>query len=244
MTVPRSMLAAITLALVLAPPAALAAEPAPVVELKATVSPDRLPIPNGTPMTLRLDTTFASEPPGGSFVLERLVYRFGRGARFNGALFPSCSVAKLKAAHGALRACPKGSRVGSGVGTGTAVALGITSTGTLTVFNGPGGRSLTINVKVVHPAAINATFSAPIVKLRGRYRFKLSTSVPNALKTVLGADIVVRRLDVSAGATRVVDGVKRGYFEAENCPANGSAIHGDFGFSGGARASVHKTVVC
>jgi len=226
-------------------PAAEAPAPRPVVTMTARVSPSKLPIAPGTPLTLRLHTAFRSVPAGGNFVLQRAVYLFGRGARFNGALFPSCSVAKLRRAHGRLSACPKGSRIGYGVATGRAVAVGISSQGRLTAFNGPGGRSVVFNVAVVTPALINATFEAPVVRLHGgKYEFKLSTAVPPELQQVLDGDVVVERLDVTSGATLTIGGRRRGYFEAASCPRRGSAIRGEFHFNQGASATTELKVVC
>jgi hypothetical protein len=226
-------------------PAAQAPAPRPVVTMTARISPGTLPIPPGTPMTLRLHTGFRSVPSGGDFVLQRAVYLFGRGARVNGALFPSCSAATLRRARGRLSACPKGSRVGYGTGTGRAVAVGIRSSGRLTIFNGPAGRSLVFNFVVVNPALVNATFEAPFVRLhRGRYAFKLATAVPPELQSVLDGDIVVERLDVTTGATLMINGRRRGYFEATSCPRHGSAIHGEFQFNQGASATADLKVVC
>jgi hypothetical protein len=226
-------------------PAAEAPAPRPVVTLTARVTPSRLPIPPGTPLGTTLRTTFRSVPEGGSFVLQHAEYRFGRGARFNGPLFPSCSAAKLRRARGRLSVCPKGSRVGSGIATGRAVAVGVRSSGRLTLFNGPRGRSIVLNLVVTVPAFINATFDAPIVRLHGgRYAFKLSSAVPPELQRILDGDVVVERLDVTAGATRRIGGRRRGYFEATTCPKHGSAVHGDFQFNQGASATADLKVVC
>jgi hypothetical protein len=219
--------------------------PRPVVTMAARVSPSRLPIPPGTPLALRLRTTFRSVPPGGNFVLQRAVYRFGRGARFNGPLFPSCSAARIRRARGRLSVCPSGSQVGSGVGIGRAVAVGIRSSGRLTIFNGPGGRSIVLNFVVVRPALINATFEAPMRRLHGRrYAFEFASSVPPELQRVLDGDVVVERLDMTTGATLMIDGRRRGYFEAVACPRGGSAVHGEFQFNQGASATADMKVVC
>jgi hypothetical protein len=227
-------------------PAADAPAPRPVVTMSAQVTPDKRPIPRDAPLTLRLTTTFRSVPEGGNFVLEHADYLFGTGARLNGALFPSCSAAKILRAHGRLSVCPKGSKIGYGVATGRAVSVGITSSGKMTIFNGPGGRSIVLNFLVINPALINATFEVPIKRLHGgRYAFELTTDVPPELRTVLDGDIVVKRLDITTGATRVIDGRTRGYFEAAHCPKHGgSAIHGDFQFNQGASTSTDLTVVC
>ncbi len=234
------------LALAVVAPAADAPAPEPVVRLAASVVPGRLPIPNGTPMTLTIDTRFASEPAGGNFVLQSAEYFFGRGAKLNWRLFPTCSAAQLRAARGRLSACPRGSRIGSGYAAGTAVSVGVGSRASIAMFNGPGGRSVTMNAVVVNPAYINETLEIPITRLRGggRYTFKISSTLPEEFKTILDGDIVVSRLYFTTGATRMVDGVRRGLFEAEDCPRGGSPIRADFVFNQGRTASDELTVVC
>jgi hypothetical protein len=232
-------------AMAVAAPAAVAPAAKPVVTMSARVSPSTRPIPPGTPLTLRLHTGVKSVPTGGNFVLQRAEYRFGRGARFNGALFPSCSAAKLLKAHGRLSACPKGSKIGHGVATGRAVAVGVTSSGRMTIFNGPGGRSIVLTFVVLNPALINATFKAPLVRLHGgRYAFKLSSEVPPELQRILDGDVVVQRIDIVTGATLTIDGHRRGYIEAGACPEGGSAVHGDFRFNQGASARADLKVAC
>lgn len=234
------------LAIAAAAPAAEAPAPRPVVTISAQVSPGQRPIPPGAPLTLRLNTTFESVPVGGDFVLQHATYLFGKGARFNGRLFPSCSAAKLRAARGRLSVCPPGSEIGTGVATGRAVAVGITSSGRMTIFNGPGGRSIVLNFVVVNPALINATFQAPIIRVHGgRYAFKLSTSVPPELQRILDGDVVVESIDITTGATRMIDGRRRGYYEAGSCPKGGAtAIHGEFEFNQGMTAVADQSVVC
>jgi hypothetical protein len=226
--------------------AADAPAPEPVVRLSASVVPGRLPIPDGTPMTLTLDVRFSSEPPGAGFVLQRADFLFGRGAKLNQRLFPTCSAERLRAARGRLSACPRGSRIGDGWASGTAVAVGISSRASIAMFNGPGGRSVTMNVLVLNPAYINETLSIPITRLRGdgRYVFKISSELPEELKTVLDGDIVVSRLHFTTGATRMIDGRRRGLFEADGCPRGGSAVRADFVFEEGQTARDELTVVC
>jgi hypothetical protein len=217
----------------------------PVVRLTGHVSPNSNRLPKGTPLALTLDTRFGSVPAGGDFVLQRQVYLFPHGAVVNGRLFPSCSAAKLARAHGRLGACPKGSRIGAGVATGTAVALGITSAAKITLFNGPRGRSITVNVHITSPALIDATIAAPLTTLRGHYANKLTVTLPDSLQHVLGSDIVASDVRVTTGATRVVHGVRRGYIEVVRCPRSGRArIHGIFSFEQGAVAQADATVAC
>jgi len=235
-----ALLAVLALVSVAAAPA-----PTPVVKLAGSLSPSAGLRP-GTPVAFTLDTRFASDPPGGDFVLQRLVYLFPHGTVVNGRLFPACDAATLERAHGRLGACPKGSQIGRGFATGTAVALGVTSRAVVTLFNGPGGRSITMNVSIVTPALIDATFSAPFATLHGGpWANKLTVVLPDSLESILVGDIVTSRIHITTGATRVVHGVRRGYVEAQRCPRSGRArIHGDFTFSQGATASADTTVVC
>lgn len=240
----RLPLLAASAAAALAVPAVAADAPRPIATLKGSISPSRNLTP-GTPLDFTLDTRIASDPPGADLVVQRIVYWFPHGTVVNGRLFPSCGAATLQRARGRLSACPRGSQVGSGTASGTAVAIGVSSHARITMFNGPGGRSLTINVSVTTPALINATFAAPLDPLHGRYANKLTVVLPEELKRILDGDIVTSDIHVTTGATRLVHGVRRGYVEALRCPRTGGAhIHGDITFEGGATTSADTTVPC
>ncbi len=234
--------AAVVALLAFAARAAQAPKEVPVVTITGHVTPGRLPIAPGTPLFLHLGFGFSSNPPGGDFVLQRTELLFGTESVMNGTLFPSCSARRLRAANGFLGVCPKASKVGSGSATGRAVALGISSTGRLTLFNGPGGRSLTMNLSVVRPAQINATWSAPIVNMNGGRSVKVTVPVPAQLQSILGGDIDVTHIDVTTGATRVVHGRRHGYFEARHC--HGGTLHGRFLFKGGITTTAAVNGAC
>lgn len=244
------MAAAAATTLILAAVATAASAPGLTTSLKASVSPNHLVggpySPNhGMPITLTYDAKI-THPAGSRYQLQRVVVKFPAGVgKPNGNLFPSCSAAKLNAAHGNLSVCPKGSKVGSGIATGTAVDIGVTSTGRLTLFNGPHGKSIVFNVNIVTPALINDTFDAPIVKTHGKYGYMLTNNIPADLQTILDGPIIVREIRVKTGLTRVVHGVKRGFIEAYKCPKNHKApIHSDFFFSGGVTSSADTNITC
>jgi hypothetical protein len=229
--------------------AAPAAGGGPTASIRASVSPNHLvrglTNAHGMPITLRYRATI-KHPSGSTFRLQRVDVKFPSGVgKPNGDLFPSCSVAKLKAANNRLSACPKASRIGHGIATGTAVALGVTSQGVLTLFNGPGGKSITFNVNVTTPALINDTFSAPLKKVKGKYGYVLSSPIPEDLQVILEGAIIVRDISVTTGGTIVKNGVKRGFIEAYKCPKSGKApIHSDFFFSDGAKTSADSNILC
>jgi hypothetical protein len=220
--------AATMLLAAVAAPAANA--PHAVVTLTGSVSPNHLTKPH-QPLKLSLKTTIKSVPAGANFVLQSIDYKLPKGAVANGKLFKSCSAAKLKAAHGILSRCPKGSMIGKGKAFGTAVALGISSHGDITLFNGPGGKSITVNIDIEHPAIINETFSAPLKKTSGKYGYESKVKVPDTLKTIVGGDIAASKITFSIFGTTKVKGVTRGYIEGVKCPKSGKApMHADFAF--------------
>ena len=245
--------AAAATTLIVAGAATGAEAPGLTTSISSSVSPNhlvgRLTNRHGMPITLKVGLKI-NHPSGSRYRLEKVVVKFPSGvAAPHGDLFPSCSVATLERARNRLSACPRGSKIGSGVATGTAVDLGVTSRGKLTLFNGPGGKSITFNVSIITPALINKTFSAPLKKTSGRYGYVLTSNIPTELQNILDGPIIVRSIDVTTGLTRVVRGVRRGYIEAFKCPRSGKApIHADFSFNtdtGGSATSASDTnVLC
>ncbi len=200
---------------------------------------------HGMPIRLHFSIDI-THPAGSRYQLQRVDVRFPNGVgKPNGNLFPQCSVATLVRAHNRLSACPPGSKIGSGRATGTAVDLGVTSSGVLTLFNGPGGRSITFNVNITTPALINDTYQAPLRKTSGRYGYLLGSPIPTDLQNILDGPIIVRHIDVTSGITKVIRGVRRGYIEAFKCPRSGKApVHADFFFSQGATSSADANIAC
>ena len=75
--------------------------------------------------------------------------------------------------------------------------------GRLTLFNGPGGSSVTFNVNAsITPALINDTFEAPLVKKHGKYGYVLTLNAPaRPAGRSSTAPIVVQKIHVTTGAT-------------------------------------------
>lgn len=232
----RIAAAAAAATLMVAGAATGAEAPGLTTSISSSVSPNHLvrglTNRHGMPITLKFGIKI-NHPADSRYRLDRVVVKFPSGVGApHGELFPSCSVATLVRARNRLSACPRGSKIGSGIATGTAVDLRVTSSGKLTLFNGPGGRSITFNVSITTPALINKTFSAPLKKTSGRYGYTLTNVIPTELQNILDGPIVVRSIDVRTGLTRVVRGVRRGYIEAFKCPRSGKApIHADFAFN-------------
>lgn len=248
--VARIAAAAAAATLIAAATAPAATAPGLTTSLSASVSPNHLPKgfsgSHGVPLTLRYRATI-NHPAGSRLQLLKVVVKLPGGslARTNGALFPSCSAATLNRAHGRLSACPKGSKIGTGVAVGTAVDIGVTSKGVLTLFNGPHGKSIVFNVNITTPALINDSFNAPLATTHGRYGYLLTNNIPADLQTILDGPIIVRSISVTTFATRVIHGVKRGYIEGFKCPKSHKApVHSDFTFTGGVTSSADTNITC
>ena len=236
----RIAVAAAAATLIVAAAAPAADAPGITTSVSASVSPNHL-VPgltnrHGMPITLRIGLKI-NHPAGSRTRLEKSRREVpGRRRQAERQPVPVMQRGEAEAAHNRLSACPRGSKIGRGRAIGTAVDLRppVTSSGALTLFNGPGGKSVTFNVNVITPALINKTFSAPLRKTSGRYGYVLTANVPTELQNILDGPIVVRSIDTMVGATRVVNGVRRGYVEAFKCPRSHKApLHVDFGFEGG-----------
>jgi hypothetical protein len=244
----RIVVAAAAATLVVAAAAPAADAPTVGAALTISASPNKIGrVVNGvgTPIALKVRMVF-THPADSRLQLQRVkVLLPGGVGKPNGKLFPSCSSAALNRARGALRVCPRGSKVGSGIAKGTAVDLGVSSSGKLTFFNGPGGKSLTLNVSILNPAQINATFTAPIKKISGRYGYSVTFNIPTQLQTILDGPIRVTSIDSTVGVTRIVRGVRRGYIEATRCPPSRRApAHAEFSFSDGSTSTADTNITC
>src|SRR3954468_2296051 len=130
---------------------------------------------------------------------------------------------------------PKGSQIGSGTALG--ILGGSTDNPTkepitVTMFNGPKGKSITFRIKGDAPAVIDVPFDAPLKTFSsGSYNYQLTVNVPDILQIIAGIPVSLDFFNVKVGATRNVHGKKRGYIETLICPPLALVpIQGDFGF--------------
>jgi hypothetical protein len=245
----RALAAAAALTLLLATAATADAPVQPVIKVAGSISPKKVKAHGsvGTPVTLQLNTFFDTNPPGGdTAAVTKAVVLFPKGAITNGRLFKSCSAKQLARAHNVLSKCPKGSLIGKGTVLAKAVQLDVVSTGKVTLFNGPGGKSITFNIHATIPADINESFDAPLKKLSGKYGYSLTLPIPHSLQEILpGVFVSVRNFKVKTGASVLSHGVKRGYIEAVKCPKGGKApLHLDVSFLDSTKASTDSTISC
>jgi hypothetical protein len=198
----------------------------------------------GVPIQLQLGIAI-SHPDSRGFPLRRVVVKFPPGALANGALFPSCDSAALKAAHGRVGVCPRASKIGSGSATVSLADLNLQTRAVLTLFNGPGGNSVTFNVNISSPSHLNVTFSAGLRQAPGKYGYVLTSRIPATLQQIVGSPVLVKRIHVTVGALQVIDGIRRGYLETLGCPSSHHVpFHADVFFKPRANAGADAMVRC
>jgi hypothetical protein len=239
----RIAVVAIAATLLMAAVAPAANAPGPRLKLTASIKPGKNLKP-GMPLKLSVKGTLAGATGPLAPTITKTVIDFPAGAATNGRFFPSCSAAKLRSHHNALSACPKGSKIGTGIVTATAVELGVSSNAKATLFNGPGGRSVVFNFHATIPADINDSLDAPLVKKHGKYSYELTLNLPHDLQEILdGVFVSVQRIDFVTGATTKVHGKTRGYIETgKTCPKHGAPFHGQFFFNDGTNATTDSQV--
>lgn len=191
--------------------------------LTGKISPNKGPV--GTPLDLTIGFTLdpaSGEPPA---TLSKTVLEFPNNAVHNGKLFPSCTAAMINAKRGRFTSCPKGSQVGRGTLRADVPAVPVSNVpGRVTIFNGAGGKSLTVHIYATNPVLISEAFDAPLVKTSGRFGYKLTANIPYSLQEINdGWFAVLRKFETTVGATKMVNGKKRGFIEAKRCPKGGKA---------------------
>src|SRR3954453_15066650 len=137
--------------------------------------------PHTTPSTLAVNLAFSGENGTSAATLSRAVLKFTYGAKLNGNLFPSCTADTIRN-H---KACPKGSKIGSGTGLGT-VGDGpdaVQEPIVIQIYNGPKGKSIVFRILGERPAVIDVPFDAPLKTLSGgSYNYELTVAVPDILQ--------------------------------------------------------------
>lgn len=166
--------------------------------------------------------------------LTQAVIKFDRDGRLDVAGLPSCAPEAVAAAstEEARAACN-----GAVVGTGTVRAMVSLAGGTvqahapLTIFNGPrvgGDPSVILHAHIAAPTPQTLAIVAPIVRIKGRYRYRVTIDVPPIAE---GAGSLTQ-LSVRIGRHYRAGGRTHSYVSAR-CTDNVLETHGRFTFADG-----------
>lgn len=225
------------IALILAVVAAVAAVPASasaalvtaIQKAGATVSPNKA----GTkkkPQAVKLTLKSSFDPAevtrqideGNQFAMTGGTILLPKEGTENSKRFPGCEPTTVFRNE---KQCPKGSRVGSGKATG--VGLNLVEPVTLTLFNRPGGKGVTVLVVSVPSAPVELR-DIVVVDLKklgpaDQYGYRLDFSVPTPLlQPVAGVLAAVQSLDLTIPVQYVKKGKKKYPYVATTGCAAGS----------------------
>ena len=134
---------------------------APTTTLEARAIPNKASTKKKVrPIRLFIKTTFADPAAAQPPPLSKVVIRFNKGGVFNGKLFPKCKFSEIQSKGP--KACPKGSKVGTGKAQASAQPVIALVNAKVTVYNGEskGGTPTVIlyNVPdVSSPIAVQGT---------------------------------------------------------------------------------------
>ena len=165
------------------------------VSFSASAKPARANKPTGLYVNIRSSDPAAPQPP----IMNRIVIKLP-GGKYNGSKFKRCKLATLQARGP--RACPSGSKIGTGTGIGMAKPV-VTDpvNAKLTIFNGDrsGGRD---RVLVYVFPDLGPTFISvgKVIKRGGKYT--LDFEIP-AIKTLPSAP------DASVASVKTKTPIKR-----------------------------------
>ncbi|MGH2978524.1 MAG: hypothetical protein ACRDLQ_02660, partial [Solirubrobacterales bacterium] len=191
-------------------------------------------------ISLRTRFTITDPAAPAPLQLARTTLRFPKGAKVNGRYFPKCKAAALRARGP--RACPRGSKLGSGTARGAAPPIVDNVNAKVTLYNGSaGGRKPSVIIYSVPDLG-------PIITLEGviepgrrtRYGYVLDVAVP-PIKTLPSApDASVTFFDVT---TRDLTRRRRGrtihYIDSPVlCNGTFFMLDGEFGYAGGVTHTV------
>jgi hypothetical protein len=186
-------LAAAAMLVVTAPAGAVTTES---VEMTVKYSKrDRHKERGGISLRTRFTITDPSAPA--PLQLSHTTIRFPKGAKINGRYFPKCKAAALRAKGP--RACPKGSKLGSGTARGAAPPIVDNVNAKVTLYNGAaGGRNPSVIIYSIPDLGPIITLEGVLKPdRRGPYGYVLDVDVP-PIKTLPSApDASVTSFDVT-----------------------------------------------
>ena len=192
--------------------------------------------------------------------LKKVVIRFQSGGKFNGKQFPKCKFSALQAKGE--RACPKGSKVGTGKATASAKPIIDLVNATMTIFNGePKGGKPTILLYNIPDISSPITLQGTLDKKsasscadgKGTCDYTLTFEVPDlptlpnappasvlTVKTKTGGVFVKKKKKVN-GKRRTV---KIPYIGAPNVCKGTWVAEGSFSYTDGQSSLVSVSAPC
>ena len=193
-------------------------------------------------ISLRTRFTITDPAAPAPLQLTRTLLRFPKGAVVNGRRFPKCKIEALRARGP--RACPRGSKLGSGTARGAAPPIVDNVNAKVTLYNGAGGgQAPSIIIYTIPDLGPIITLEGALKSSRGSpYGYVLDVTVP-PIKTLPSApDASVTFFDVT---TRDLTVRRRGrtihYIDSPVlCDGTFFLLDGAFSYQGGVTHTVFE----
>jgi len=194
-------------------------------------------------ISLRTRFTITDPAAPAPLQLTKTVLRFPKGARVNGRFFPRCNANALRARGP--KACPRGSKIGSGRARGAAPPIVDSVNAKITLYNGSaGGRKSSVIIYSVPDLGPIMTMEG-VIQPGGRrspYGYVLSVDVP-PIKTLPSApDASVTFFDATTrNLTKRRRGRRINYIDGPVlCDGTFFLLDGQFGYQGGVTHTVFE----
>ena len=210
----------------------------PTTSLKASVSPSKkgtMKKPRNVKLSLELITQ--PNPSDPAFATKSTVVHLDKNLRFGGKYVKTCTRAKVLSNN---KACPKGSKVGSG--SATAVAIGIPEKLTITAYNGPKGKAIELLVDALLPLKIHNVLEGTLSSDTGAFGSKLTVVIPAALQQPV--ENVTATLTDFRTVVKGTGSKNRPYVGLVGCKGGALTFRSDFVFSDDTTATAPATVPC
>jgi hypothetical protein len=165
---------------------------------------------------------------------DRITLSVPKDVHVAGSKLPSCKAEVLD--EGGEKACPKGAKVGSG--TAKATTLGVTQNITMTMWNGPGGKTLLVHVLGFSPVAIDLVMQGIVTRPGGKFGQQLDFILPeNLVHPIPGATAGLFHLDATMSG-------KIGWLRSTSCPPTGWSVRAALSYEGGASLATGADLSC
>jgi hypothetical protein len=186
------------------------------------------------PQGVKLDVNIKWQTLGAANqpIVQRFKVLFPKGSLYNGATYPSCSLATLNGFGPS--SCKPSSIMGHG--TGDAYADTVITHPQITVVNG-GAHRVYFYTVLNNPARVQSPVIGNIHKVGGKYGYELDVSVPQVLQVVAGVPIELTSLNVAAGTGNT-------WLATTSCPGGHWPFRVTTYYNTGGSASYTASVPC
>jgi len=212
----------------------------PDITIKPSVSPSKHGTkkkPRKAKLVVKLSTT--PNPNEAASPVTLSVVHLPSELVFHGKALKSCTATMVAQNN---TACPKGSKVGSGLAKGNVRNVAGEDL-TVTAYNGPGGKKLELLLDSGNGAVqIHQVIEGVLSSDKAPYGNKLTVPIPQSLQEIAGAKIELLEFDTTINA--VTGAHKKPYVGIAKCKDKKVSFGVDYTYQDGTHKSITTTAAC